>query len=107
MTNEKEKLRIQQQIIQGIQTVFDPEIPVNIWGLGLIYDIIINDDLEVKILMTLTSPACPVAGEMPGMVQRSIAHILEIKSCEVELVWDPPWDKSMMSEVARVALDMF
>lgn len=107
MTIDKDKLRIQQQIIEGIQTVYDPEIHVNIWELGLIYDIIIKDDFSVTILMTLTSPACPVAGEMPGMVQRSIAHITEITSCDVELVWEPPWDKSMMSEIARVALDMY
>ncbi len=104
---DKEKLKIQQRIIESIQTVFDPEIPVNIWDLGLIYDIIINDEYDVTILMTLTSPACPVAGEMPGMVQRSFAHITEIKSSQVELVWDPPWDKNMMSELAKVALDMY
>lgn len=103
----KEKLKLQQRIIESIQTVYDPEIPVNIWDLGLIYDIIIDDDYNVTILMTLTSPACPVAGEMPAMVQRSVAHIIEIKHCDVELVWEPPWDKTMMSEVAKVALDMY
>ncbi len=89
-----------------LRTIYDPEIPVNIYELGLIYEIAIDPDNQVKIKMTLTSPACPVAGSLPGEVERKIENIPEVKDAEIELVWDPPWDKSRMSETALLDLGL-
>jgi FeS assembly SUF system protein len=94
-------------VIAAICTVYDPEIPVNIYELGLIYAIDIHDDGRVKVEMTLTAPACPSAQELPEMVQQAILAVPGVPSCEVETVWDPPWDQSRMSEDARLSLNMF
>jgi FeS assembly SUF system protein len=87
--------------------VFDPEIPVNIYELGLIYDLKIDPAGAVSIRMTLTSPACPVAGALPGEVQARVQAVPGVTSANVELVWDPPWDMSRMSEEARLQLGLF
>ncbi len=92
------------QIVDACRTVYDPEIPVNIYELGLIYTIDINDQNEVKILMSLTAPGCPVAGEMPGWVADAVEPIAGVKQVDVELVWEPPWGMDMMSDEARLEL---
>ncbi len=91
-------------IVEGIRTVFDPEIPVNIYDLGLVYTIEINDQNEVNVIMTLTAPGCPVAGEMPGWVAEAIEPIAGVKQVDVELTWEPPWGMDMMSDEARLEL---
>ena len=96
----------EQKIIECIKTVMDPEIPVNLYDLGLIYSIIINEN-NVLIEMTLTNPNCPVAGQMPENVGKSIEHLDGLKSIEVRLVWKPVWSKDLMSEDAKLALDIF
>ncbi|HEX4056582.1 MAG TPA: SUF system Fe-S cluster assembly protein [Tepidisphaeraceae bacterium] len=93
-------------IVEVLRTVYDPEIPVNIYELGLIYEIAIDSENRVKVKMTLTAPGCPVAGSLPGEVERKIESIPEVKDAEVELVWDPPWDKSRMSESALLDLGL-
>ncbi len=95
------------QLIEKLKTVFDPEIPVDIYELGLIYKVDVSDDKDVAIDMTLTAPGCPVAGEMPGWVEDAVREIEEIRSVKVELVFDPPWDPSRMSDEAKLALNMF
>ena len=95
------------KLIEQLKTVFDPEIPVDIYELGLIYKVDVSDDKDVVIDMTLTAPGCPVAGEMPGWVEDAVREIPEIKSCKVELVFDPPWDPSRMSDEAKLQLNMF
>jgi len=90
-----------------LQTVYDPEIPVNIYELGLIYDVDVDDAGETKIRMTLTSPACPVAGSLPGEVEQKAADVDGVTNASVELVWDPPWNMEMMSEAAKVQLGFF
>ena len=95
---------LEQKIISTLQTVYDPEIPVNIYELGMIYDIKIKNEADVDILMTLTSPACPVAESLPGEVREKIKSIEEVNEVNVELVWEPPWDKDMMSEEAKLNL---
>jgi FeS assembly SUF system protein len=94
-------------VVDAISTVYDPEIPVNIFELGLIYTIDILDDGKVKVEMTLTAPACPSAQELPEMVKEAVLAIPGVTDCEVETVWDPPWDQSRMSEEARLQLNMF
>ena len=96
------KSALEEAIIQGLGTVYDPEIPVNIYELGLIYEIDTNDDGDVVIAMTLTSPACPVAESLPGEVEGAISGIDGVKSVKVNLVWDPPWSMEKMSEAARL-----
>ncbi len=98
------KQQLEEKIIQTLKTCYDPEIPVDIFELGLIYEIIIDNDANVKIKMTLTSPACPVAGSLPPEVEAKVKSIPEVKNAKVEIVWSPPWDKDMMSEVAKVEL---
>ena len=95
-----------EQIIECIKTVMDPEIPVNLYDLGLIYSIK-NRNNNVVIEMTLTNPNCPVAGQMPENVGKSIEHINSLRSIEVKLVWEPTWSKDLMSEDAKLALDIF
>ncbi|GAB4293735.1 MAG: iron-sulfur cluster assembly protein [Ignavibacteriaceae bacterium] len=102
--SELNKQELEEKIIQVLKTCYDPEIPVDIFELGLIYEIQIDDESNVTIKMTLTSPACPVAGSLPGEVQSKIQSVPEVNSAKVELVWNPPWDKDMMSEVAKVEL---
>jgi FeS assembly SUF system protein len=95
------------QLVDQLKTVFDPEIPVDIYELGLIYKVDVSDDRDVAIDMTLTAPGCPVAGEMPGWVEDAVMGIDGIKSCTVNLVFDPPWDPSRMSDEAKLQLNMF
>jgi FeS assembly SUF system protein len=95
------------QLIDRLKTVFDPEIPVDIYELGLIYKVDVSDDKDVVIDMTLTAPGCPVAGEMPDWVRDAVLTIPEVKSCTVELVFEPPWDPSRMSDEAKLQLNMF
>ena len=92
------------QVAEACRSVYDPEIPVNIFELGLIYTIDINDENEVKIIMSLTAPGCPVAGEMPGWVADAIEPIPGVKQVDVELTWEPPWGMDMMSDEARLEL---
>jgi FeS assembly SUF system protein len=94
------------KIRDQLRTVFDPEIPSNIFELGLIYKVAIADDNSVKVEMTLTSPGCPVAGTMPGMVDEAVRMIPGIAAVDVEIVWEPSWNPGMMAESARMALDM-
>jgi FeS assembly SUF system protein len=95
------------KLIAQLKTVYDPEIPVDIYELGLVYKVDVSDDLDVAIDMTLTAPGCPVAGEMPGWVQEAVMKIEGVKSCDVNLVFDPPWDPSRMSDEAKLQLNMF
>ncbi|MCC7092888.1 MAG: DUF59 domain-containing protein [Ignavibacteriaceae bacterium] len=101
---ELNKQQLEEKIIQTLKTCYDPEIPVDIFELGLIYEITIDDESNVNIKMTLTSPACPVAGSLPPEVEAKVKAMPEVKSAKVEVVWSPPWDKDMMSEVAKVEL---
>lgn len=102
-----DKQALREKIIEAIKTVFDPEIPVDIWELGLIYEINIEDNGAVKLIMTLTSPMCPVAGSMPMEVQEKVIAVEGVTDVELSLVYDPPWTKEKMSEEARFELDMF
>jgi FeS assembly SUF system protein len=102
--SEINKQELEEKIINALKTCYDPEIPVDIFELGLIYEIRIDEEANTTILMTLTSPACPVAGSLPGEVQSKVNDVSGIKSVKVELVWNPPWEKDMMSEVAKVEL---
>lgn len=96
-----------EKVIEAIRTVYDPEIPVNIYDLGLIYDIDVNPQTSaVKVKMTLTAPGCPVAGALLSAVETKVEDIDEVPSATVELVWDPPWDRSMMSEAAQLELGL-
>jgi FeS assembly SUF system protein len=105
--NQKENLTIKKEdIINQLKEVFDPEIPVNIYDLGLIYEIGINDEKKVKIEMTLTSPNCPVAESLPQEVSQKIKKLSSMTSLAVYLTFDPPWDQDMMSEDAKLALDI-
>ena len=99
--------RLTDMLIEKLKTVYDPEIPVDIYELGLIYKVDVSDEKDVVIDMTLTAPGCPVAGEMPGWVEDAVSEIPEVKSCKVELVFDPPWDPSRMSDEAKLQLNMF
>ncbi len=98
---------LENGIVDALKTVFDPEIPVNIYELGLIYDIDIQEDGGVKVKMTLTAPGCPVAGTLPVEVKNKVESVSGVTSADVELVWDPAWNPSMMSEAARLQLGMF
>jgi FeS assembly SUF system protein len=99
---ELEALR--QEIVEALRTVYDPEIPVNIHELGLIYEVDIKPDGYVLLTMTLTSPSCPVAGTLPGEVEQRVNAVEGVKGCEVELTWDPPWNPDRMSEAAKLQL---
>jgi len=96
---------LKEKVIDEIKKIYDPEIPVNIYELGLIYDIIIENK-NVNVKMTLTSPNCPVAESLPKEVKDSIMEIKEVNKVELDLVWEPPWDKSMMSEAAKLELNL-
>ena len=93
-----------EKIVKELKSIFDPEIPVDIYELGLIYDVLVNEDYAVKILMTLTSPNCPVAESLPQEVEEKIRSIDEVKTAEVEITFDPPWTKDLMSEEAKLEL---
>jgi FeS assembly SUF system protein len=97
---------LEEKVIEQLKTIFDPEIPLNIYELGLIYDIDIDPENRVHVRMTLTAPACPVAGSLPPQVEAQIESIPEVKSAQVELVWDPPWSRDMLSEAARLQLGL-
>ena len=101
------KLIDESEIIECLKTIHDPELPVNIYDLGLIYDISLIDKNDLKIKMSLTAPGCPVAGEMPGQVANTLAKIPNVGLIEVELVWEPTWTKDRMSEDAKLALDIY
>jgi len=99
-----DKKALEKSIIAALKTIFDPEIPVDVYELGLIYEIKIADDGSVAVDMTLTSPSCPVAESMPAEVEQTVAAVEGVKSSKVNLVFDPPWDKDMMSEEAQLEL---
>ena len=116
-TNEKDKTKeenkpaldrgaIHEAVVDVLKSCYDPEIPVNIYEMGLVYGIVINDDASVDILMTLTSPACPVAGSLPPEVENRVKSIPEVKDCRVKVVWEPMWGIQMMSEEARLQLGL-
>ena len=92
------------KVIDMLKTCYDPEIPVDIWELGLIYEIHVNEANEVRIVMTLTSPSCPVAETLPPEVEKKVKDLEGVKDCKIELTFDPPWEKEMMSEVAQLEL---
>lgn len=95
-----------EEIVKTLKTIYDPEIPVDIYELGLIYDVMVNTDNEVKILMTLTSPNCPVAESLPQEVEQKVTGIENVKAAEVEITFDPPWTRDLMSEEAKLELGM-
>ena len=97
---------LKEKIIKEVRKIYDPEIPVNIYELGLIYNIQVNDERKVNIEMTLTSPNCPVAESLPNMVKENILKIDEVEDVELKLVWDPPWTKDRMSEAAKLELNL-
>jgi len=103
----EEDERLRADIIAALKTVYDPEIPADIYELGLIYDIAIDGERNVSIAMTLTAPACPVAGEMPQWVENAVSAVPGVASTKVTMTFDPPWDMSRMSDEARLALNMF
>ncbi len=99
---------LEDRIVQALKTVYDPEIPVDVYELGLIYDLDVDEATRtVHVKMTLTSPACPVAGSLPGEVQQRVESVAGVERAEVEIVWDPAWNPSMMSEVAKLELGFF
>lgn len=106
MMEREEKKQLEQSIVNALKTVYDPEIPVDIYELGLIYEIKINDEKEATIVMTLTSPSCPVAESLPVEVEEKVAGVEGITKASIDLTWEPPWDKDMMSEEALVELGL-
>ncbi len=106
-TKKIEKGQQLEIMISRIKEVYDPEIPVDIWELGLIYSLVIDEEGQVDVMMTLTSPACPVAGSLPLEVQEKLLSLDFVKDVQLKLVWEPPWNKNMMSDEARMALDMY
>lgn len=104
---ELDTAEVKERIVAALKTVYDPEIPVDIYELGLIYEVEVSPRGIAAVKMTLTSPACPVAGTLPGEVESKVRSVEGVRDCAVELVWDPPWDKEMMSEAAKVTLGFF
>jgi FeS assembly SUF system protein len=104
---EAEINRLTDEIVAALKTVYDPEIPADIYELGLIYRVDIEDDRSVKIEMTLTTPNCPAAGELPQMVENAVSSVPGVSGAAVNIVWDPPWDQSRMSDEARLVLNMW
>ena len=102
--NKMNSQELGEKIVKELKSIFDPEIPVDIYELGLIYDVFVNEDSEVKILMTLPTPNCPVAETLPQEVEEKIKSIDEVKTAEVEITFDPPWTKDLMSEEAKLEL---
>ena len=96
--------KLGEEIVRVLKTIYDPEIPVDIYELGLIYDVFVNEDCEVKILMTLTSPNCPVAESLPQEVNEKVKSLDQVKDSEIEMTFDPPWSKDLMSEEAQLEL---
>ena len=105
--SQEEVERLKSDLIAALKTVYDPEIPVDIYELGLIYRLDVDDDRNIEIDMTLTAPGCPVAGDMPGWVENAASAVPGVGQVKVNLVFDPPWDMSRMSDEARLALNMF
>jgi FeS assembly SUF system protein len=105
--SQEELDELTPEIVKALKTVYDPEIPADIFELGLIYNIDIADDRNVSILMTLTAPGCPVAGEMPVWVENAVSAVPGVSGCTATITFDPPWDQSRMSDEARLALNMF
>ena len=106
MSEKIDTFALGEKIVNVIKTVYDPEIPVDIYELGLIYDVFVNEDYDVKILMTLTTPNCPVAESLPLEVEERVKSIDEVKSAIVEMTFDPPWSQDLMSEEAKLELGM-
>ncbi len=106
MEQEINTQELGEKIVGVLKSIYDPEIPVDIYELGLIYDVMVNTDNEVKILMTLTSPNCPVAESLPREVEEKVEKLDDVKSAEVEITFDPPWSKDLMSEEAKFELGM-
>ena len=104
---QEELDRMTDLLVDKLKTVYDPEIPVDIYELGLVYKVDLSDSMDVAVEMTLTAPGCPVAGEMPGWVEEAVLSVPGVKSCTVNLVFDPPWDPSRMSDEAKLQLNMF
>jgi FeS assembly SUF system protein len=104
--NSAEKQILELKVIEALQTCYDPEIPVNIYELGLVYGIEISDSGDVRIQMTLTAPSCPVAASLPLQIESKVSASEGVKSAQVELVWDPPWNPGKMSESAKLQLGM-
>jgi len=105
-TEEIDVNALGEKIVRVIKTIFDPEIPVDIYELGLIYDVFVNEDYQVKVLMTLTTPNCPVAETLPLEVEEKIKSLDAVKDAEVEITFDPPWTQDLMSEEAKLELGM-
>ena len=97
---------LKEKIIGEIKKIYDPEIPVNIYDLGLIYDVKVDDQKNVEVIMTLTTPNCPVAESLPMEVENTVKEVKEVKKVNLELVWDPPWDKSMITEAGKLELNL-
>lgn len=106
MDTFQDDINLGENVVKTLKSIYDPEIPVDIYELGLVYDVMINEDNDVKILMTLTSPNCPVAETLPREVEEKVKSIDDVKSCEVEITFDPPWSKDLMSEEAKLELGM-
>ena len=106
-TNLPDADEMEARVIEALKTVYDPEIPVDIYELGLIYDVQISDDADVKVVMTLTTPNCPVAESLPAEVREKVAGVENVKSVDLELTFEPSWNKDMMSEEAKFELGMF
>ncbi len=106
MSNTVDTAALGEKIVRVLKTIYDPEIPVDIYELGLIYDVFVNEDQEVKILMTLTTPNCPVAETLPLEVEEKVQTLDLVKSAEVEITFDPPWSQDLMSEEAKLELGM-
>ena len=104
---EAEITRMTDDIVAALKTVYDPEIPADIYELGLIYKVDVDDDRVVKVEMTLTTPNCPSAAELPAMVENAVASVPGVREAKVDIVWDPPWDPSRMSDEARAVLNMW
>lgn len=104
---KSDKVLLKETVVEQLKTVFDPEIPVNIYDLGLIYDVDIDDEAHAHIKMTLTTPGCPVAQTFPGTVEQSVLSVEGVNECTVELVWDPPWTQDRMTEAAKLELGLF
>ena len=99
-------MNLKEKVIAEIKKIYDPEIPVNIYELGLIYDVVVDKNHKVYVKMTLTTPNCPVAESLPNEVKNSIKEIKEVKDVDLDLVWDPPWDKSMITEAGKLELNL-
>ena len=106
VSNRNKMSELKEKIVSEIKKIYDPEIPVNIYDLGLIYDVIVDEDNNVDVKMTLTTPNCPVAGSLPQEVENTVKEVKDVKKVNLELVWDPPWDKSMITEAGKLELNL-